>query len=102
MPDDIDTVLCAPDDGWRYHPKHVEQFTDINKQCNVASVGYVLDILALCMQLLWLSTGKCNSAVGRTAVFLKLGSAYPAFRSGATGCSVRLRCMMVEDFYWRS
>jgi hypothetical protein len=25
------TVLCAPDDGWRYHPKHVEQFPDINK-----------------------------------------------------------------------
>ena len=23
------TVMCAPDDGWRYHPKHVEQFTEI-------------------------------------------------------------------------
>jgi hypothetical protein len=22
--------LCAPDDGWKYHPKHVEQFSDIN------------------------------------------------------------------------
>jgi len=20
-------VICAPDDGWRYHPKHVEQFS---------------------------------------------------------------------------
>jgi hypothetical protein len=30
-------VVCAPDDGWRYYPKHVEQFPDINKQCNVAS-----------------------------------------------------------------
>ena len=20
--------MCAPDDGWRYHPKHVEQFPD--------------------------------------------------------------------------
>jgi len=29
--------LCAPDDGWKYHPKHVEQFPDINKLCNVAS-----------------------------------------------------------------
>jgi len=19
--------VCAPDDGWRYHPKHVEQFS---------------------------------------------------------------------------
>jgi len=23
------TVTCAPDDGWCYHPKHVEQFTEI-------------------------------------------------------------------------
>ena len=22
-------VVCAPDDGWRYYPKHVEQFPDI-------------------------------------------------------------------------
>jgi hypothetical protein len=33
----VDTVVCAPDDGWKYHPKHVEQFPDINKLCNVAS-----------------------------------------------------------------
>ena len=29
--------MCAPDDGWRYHPKHVEKFPDINKLCTVAS-----------------------------------------------------------------
>jgi hypothetical protein len=29
--------LCAPDDGWKYHPKHVEQFPDINKLCDVVS-----------------------------------------------------------------
>ena len=23
------SVVCAPDDGWRYNPKHVEQFPDI-------------------------------------------------------------------------
>jgi len=23
------TVICAPDDGWNNHPKHVEQFTEI-------------------------------------------------------------------------
>jgi len=28
VPDAVDTVICAPDDGWRNHPKHVEQFTD--------------------------------------------------------------------------
>jgi hypothetical protein len=30
----IDTVVCAPNDGWWYHPKHVEQFPD--KLCKVA------------------------------------------------------------------
>jgi hypothetical protein len=33
----LNTVVCAPDDGWKYHPKHVEQFPDINKLCDVAS-----------------------------------------------------------------
>ena len=37
VPDAVDTVVCAPDDGWRCHPKHVEQFPEINKRCNVAS-----------------------------------------------------------------
>ena len=25
--DTVNTVVCAPDDGWRYHPKHVGQFS---------------------------------------------------------------------------
>ena len=29
-PDAVDTIVCAPDDGWRYHPKYVEQFPGIN------------------------------------------------------------------------
>ena len=28
--------MCAPDGGWRYHPKHVEQFSG-NKLSNVSS-----------------------------------------------------------------
>ena len=28
LPDAVDTFVCAPDDGWRYHPKHVEQFPE--------------------------------------------------------------------------
>ena len=28
IPDDVDTVIGASDDGWWYHPKHVEQFSD--------------------------------------------------------------------------
>jgi hypothetical protein len=37
IPDAVDTVVCAPDDGWKYNPKHVEQLRDINKLCNVES-----------------------------------------------------------------
>jgi len=25
LPDAVITVICAPDDGWSYHPKHVER-----------------------------------------------------------------------------
>jgi hypothetical protein len=35
--DAVDTVVCDPDDGWKYRPKYVEQFPDINKMCNVES-----------------------------------------------------------------
>jgi hypothetical protein len=36
IPDAVDTVVCAP--------KHVEQFPDINKLCNVASCWiYILE-----------------------------------------------------------
>jgi len=27
VPDTVNTVMCASDDGWRYHLKHVEQFS---------------------------------------------------------------------------
>ena len=30
------SCVCS-DDGWRYHPKHVEQFPDTHKLCNFAS-----------------------------------------------------------------
>ena len=37
VPDAVHTVVCAPDDWWSYHPKHVGQFPEINKLCNVGS-----------------------------------------------------------------
>jgi hypothetical protein len=45
IPDAVDTVVCAPDDGWKYHPEHVEQFPDINKLYNVASCWIYIGIL---------------------------------------------------------
>jgi hypothetical protein len=44
-PEAVDTVECAPDDGWKYHPKHVEQFLDINKVSNVESFWIYIGIL---------------------------------------------------------
>ena len=37
VPYAVDTFVCVPDDGWRWHPKHVEQFPEINKLRNVVS-----------------------------------------------------------------
>jgi len=45
IPDTVDAVLCAPDDGWGYHPKHVEQLTDLNKLYPVASCWIIIAIL---------------------------------------------------------
>jgi hypothetical protein len=41
----VDTVLCAPDDGWSYHPKHVQQFPDKNKFVMLHLVGYRLEYI---------------------------------------------------------
>ena len=40
IPDAVDTVVCAPDDGWWYHPKHVEQFPDKINCVTLHLVGY--------------------------------------------------------------
>jgi len=29
VPDAVITDICAPDDWWSYHLKHVEQFTEM-------------------------------------------------------------------------
>jgi len=44
MPDAVETVTWAPDDGWRYHPKHVERFTNVNKLHIVASCWTIMGI----------------------------------------------------------
>jgi hypothetical protein len=40
--DVVDIFASIPDDGWKYHPKHVEQFPDtIN--CVTLHLGYILE-----------------------------------------------------------
>jgi hypothetical protein len=60
IPDAVDTVACAPDDRWKYHPKHVEQFTDINKLCNVASFWIYIGKLLGAHSILHISRIKVN------------------------------------------
>jgi hypothetical protein len=43
LPDAVDTVVCALDDGWWYHPKHVEQFPDKINCVTLHLVGYILE-----------------------------------------------------------
>jgi len=54
-------LVCAPDDGWKYHPKHVEQFPDINKLCNVVSYWIYIGILSGAQYILHISRIKVNS-----------------------------------------
>ena len=37
----VDTVVCAPGDGWWYHPKHVEQFSDKINCVTLRLVGHI-------------------------------------------------------------
>jgi hypothetical protein len=41
--DAVHTVVCAPDDGWWYHPKHVEQFPDKINCVTLHLVGHILE-----------------------------------------------------------
>jgi hypothetical protein len=58
IPDTVDTVAFAPNDEWKYQPKHVEQFPDINKLCNVASSWIYIGILLGAHSILHISY-KC-------------------------------------------
>jgi hypothetical protein len=48
----FDTVVYAPDDGWRYHPKHVEQFPDKINSVTLHLVGYILEFHMKCFRKL--------------------------------------------------
>jgi hypothetical protein len=43
-------VVRAPDDGWWYYLKHVEQFPDINKLCNIESCWIYIGIYLRCTE----------------------------------------------------
>jgi len=41
--DAVDAVVCCPDDGWRYYPKYVKQFSDKINCVTLHLVGYILE-----------------------------------------------------------
>ena len=43
IPDAVDTVVRAPDVGWRYHPKHVEQISDKINCVTLHLFGYMFE-----------------------------------------------------------
>jgi hypothetical protein len=60
IPDAVDTVVCAPDNGWKYRPEHVEQFPDMNKLCNVAPCWMYIRILLGAHPILHISRIRVN------------------------------------------
>jgi hypothetical protein len=59
--DAVEAGGCAPDDGWKYHTKNVEQFPDINKLCNVASCWIYIGILLGVHPILHISRISVNT-----------------------------------------
>jgi hypothetical protein len=43
IPDAVGTVICTPDDGWWYQPKHLEQFPHKIKCVTLHLVEYILE-----------------------------------------------------------
>jgi hypothetical protein len=41
-----DTVVYLPHDGWKYHPKHVEQFPDKINCVTLHLVGHILELVS--------------------------------------------------------
>jgi hypothetical protein len=70
--DAVDTVVCAPDDGWKYQPKHVEQFPDINTLCNVASCWIYIGILLGAHYILHISRIRVKQEHKQLVVLLRM------------------------------
>jgi hypothetical protein len=78
-------TVTASDDGWKYHPKHVEQFPDINKLCNAASCWIYIGILLGAHPILHISRirVKYETEVTKSSakiITLLSGRAWPLLR----------------------
>jgi hypothetical protein len=57
----VDTVVCAPDDGCWYHPKHLEQFPDKINCVTLHLVGYIY--ITMFRPLMWPSSGGAKKNI---------------------------------------
>jgi hypothetical protein len=55
IPDAVDSVVLASDDGWWCRPKHVEQFSDKINCITLHLVGYILEYLGNFIRYTFLS-----------------------------------------------
>jgi hypothetical protein len=81
--------VCAPDDGWKYHPKYVEQFPDINKLCDVASccINEYIGILLGARPILHISRIKVKMDLKNVIATQKLDSF--VLQRGRVPCSCK-------------
>jgi len=68
----VDAVVCAPDDGWRYNPKHVEKFPDKINCVSLHLVGYILEWLNLMKHGIQLNNMQISSPVAHETHFISV------------------------------
>ena len=91
--------------GWRYHPKHVEQFSGINKQCKVAScwiyIGiYILEDLYSFMKISqrsWVKYKNCGSVREAIEAFYDLNVSSHNINKSSTVC-FRTGCKSLAEY----
>ena len=79
VPDAVDTLVGAPDGGWRYHQKHVEQFPQIVTLYRVGYTGLFISpsgISELDCATTKRDTAERSISIGRESlqVFFVLGA----------------------------
>jgi hypothetical protein len=91
--------------SWRFHPKHVEEFPDINKQCNVASswiyIGiYILEELCTFMKISqrsWVKYKNCGSFREGIETFYDLDVSSHNINKNSTVC-FRTGCKSLAEY----
>jgi hypothetical protein len=95
----VDTVVCTPDDGWKYHPKHVEQFPDINKMCNVASCWIYIEILLGAHPILHISRIRVKEVAYKSVIGILIKSVN--MRANRILCALGLSMSVTEPTFFK-